>query len=358
MRICWHGFLATNHSWSIVGQNICRALINRGHEVHMFSTNGLEHFPQDLRQNLRVLEGDYDMQLTYTAMRNFSHYLSHGNKNRFAIWNYETTVLPHGFAKNYRFSDRMLPSSQFSKKIFADAGVPEENMVVVPHGVNLDKFESVEPYPLKTKKSFKILANIAQPHIRKNIPGLLEAYGKAFTKQDDVCLVLKVVNKPPTEAFDVSFNEIYTTFKQKYKNHAEVEILSNFIIDIEGLYKSCHAVITMTHAECFWMPGLEGMAAGNLIIAPKYGGQLDYMNASNSLLIDGTIGKADRRMQYWTQSPYAAVFNPSIDHAIDVLRFAKDNYENLMKDFRPRMKKVVQNHTWDNVAAQILELAK
>lgn len=358
MKICWQGFLATNHSWAIVGQNICRALTKRGHEVHMFSTNGLEHFPQDLKQNLRVLEGDYDMQLTYTAMRNFSHYLSHGNKNRFAIWNYETTVLPYGFAKNYRFADKMLPSSQFSKKIFADAGVPEENMVVVPHGINLDKFESVEPHPLKTKKSFKILANIAQPHIRKNIPGLLEAYGKAFTKQDDVCLVLKISNKPPTEAFDVSFNEIYATFKQKYKNHADIEILSNFIVDIEGLYKSCHAVITMTYAECFWMPGLEGMAAGNLIIAPKYGGQLDYMNADNSLLIDGTITKADRRMQYWTQSPYAAVFSPSIDHAVDVLRYAKDNYENLMKDFRPKMKKIVEAHTWDNVAGQILELVK
>lgn len=291
-------------------------------------------------------------------MRNFSTYLSHGNKNRFAIWNYETTVLPHGFAKNYRFTDKMLPSSEFSKKIFANAGIPNDAMVVVPHGVDTKKFESVEPYPLKTKRSFKILANIAQPHIRKNIPGLLEAYGKAFTKQDDVCLILKVVNKPPTQPFDVSFTEIFTSFKQKYKNHADVEILSNFIIDIEGLYKSCNAVITMTHAECFWMPGLEGMAANNLIIAPRYGGQLDYMNDDNSLLIDGKEVKADTRMQYWTQSPYAAVFAPNVDHAVEVLRKAKNNYESLMEKFVPNMKSTVKNHTWDNVAKQILELAK
>lgn len=358
MKICWQGFLGTNHSWSIVGQNICRSLIKRGHEVHMFSTNGLEYFPKDLQSNLRVLEDNYDMQLTYTAMRNFSSYLSHGSKNRFAIWNYETTVLPHGFAKNYRFTDKMLPSSQFSKKIFADAGIPNDAMVVVPHGIDLQKFESVQPHPLKTKKSFKILANIAQPHIRKNIPGLLDAFGKAFTKQDDVCLVLKVVNKPQTQAFDVSFNEIYSTFKQKYKNHAEIEILPNFIVDIEGLYKSCHAVITMTHAECFWMPGLEGMAAQNLIIAPRYGGQLDYMNDDNSLLIDGKEVKADKRMQYWTQSPYAAVFNPNIEHAVEVLRSAKNNYDSLMEKFRPNMKSTVQTHTWDAVAGQILELVR
>lgn len=340
-----------------MAQNICRALIKRGHDVHMFSTNGLDLFPEDLRPNLRVLDGEYDMQLTYTAMRNFSQYLSHGKKNRFPIWNYETTVLPQGFAKHYKYSDKMLPSSNFSKEIFANAGIPKEAMVVVPHGIDPSKFESAGAYPLKTKKSFKLLANIAQPHLRKNIPGLLEAFGKAFTKKDDVCLVLKVVDKPPSQVFEVSFAEIFGDFKRKYKDHAEIEVLSNFIVDIEGLYKSCHAIITMTHAECFWLPGLEAMAAGNLVIAPNYGGQLDYMNRDNSLLIDGKVGRADQRMQYWTQSPYAAVFNPDVDSAVDMLRFSFNNYENLMKDFRPNMKKVAEAFTWDNAAAQILRLA-
>lgn len=356
MKICWQGFLGTNHSWSIVGQNISRSLIKKGHEVHLYSTNGLEYFPEDLKSHLRNLDKDYDMQLTYTAMKNFPEYLSHGNKNRFAIWNYETTVLPHGFAKNYKFADKMLPSSEFSKKIFSDAGVPSESMIVIPHGIDLEKFNRTEPLKLKTHKKYKILANIAQPHIRKNIPGLLEAFGKAFTKNDDVCLVLKIVNKKPTQQFDVSFNEIFSTFKSRFKNHADIELLTNFIPDIESLYKSCNMIMTMSHAECFWMPGLEGMAAGNMVIAPRYGGQLDYMNDDNSLLIDGKEGRADGRMQYWTQSPYAAVFNPNSDHCASLLRKAVDNYDSLMEKFKPRMDKVVREHTWDIVADRILEL--
>jgi glycosyltransferase involved in cell wall biosynthesis len=371
MRICWMGFLGHNHSWSIVGQNICRSLIKKGHDVHLFSTNGLEYFPEDLKPNLigfineetkqligRNPDNDYDCQLSYTAMRNFSNYLSHGIKNRFAIWNYETTVLPHGFAKNYRFTDKMLPSSEFSKKIFVNSGIPSEHQVVVPHGINVDKFETVVPLKLKTKKSFKILANIAQPHIRKNISGLLEAYGRAFEKNDDVCLVLKVVNKKPTHQFDVSFSEIFADFKCKYKNHAEIEVITNFIVDIESLYKACDVVLTMTHAECFWMPGLEGMAANKLIIAPRYGGQLDYMNDDNSFLIDGKEIKADRRMQYWTQSPYAAMFEPDVDCAAELLRNAMNNYNSLIKKFTPYMENIIKTHTWDIVAEQILGLAK
>jgi len=356
VKICWRGYLGSNHSWSIVAQNISRSLIKKGHEVHLCSTNGLEYFPEDLKPYLRDLDKKYDMQLTYTAMRNFQEYLSQGSENRFAIWNYETTVLPHGFAKNYKFTDKMLPSSEFSKTIFAKAGIPEESMVVIPHGVDLEKFERTEPFKLKTHKRYKILANIAQPHIRKNIPGLLEAFGKAFTKNDDVCLVLKIVNKKPTQQFDVSFNEIYASFKARYKNHAEIELLTSFIPDIESLYNACDIVMTMSHAECFWMVGLEGFAANKIVIAPNYGGQLDYMNDDNSILIDGKVIKADAKMQYWTQSPYAAVFSPSTDHCAAQLKKAVDNYDSLIEKFKPNMKKVIACHTWDIVADKIVNL--
>ena len=109
MKICWYGFLGKSHSWSIVGQNICRQLKKHGHEVDMFSTNGLEYFPKDLKENLKgfveeqhgltygqlnskidvCLDKTYDMQLSYTALKNFPYYFKRGNKNRFGIWNYE-----------------------------------------------------------------------------------------------------------------------------------------------------------------------------------------------------------------------------------------------------------------------------
>src|SRR5574338_1087989 len=122
MKICWFGFLGKNHSWSIVAQNISRELVKLGHDVDLFSTNGDQHFPDDLRpylkgfidENTQVtpdnfpqmvaskLNATYDMQLSYTALRNFDNYFIRGNKNRFGIWNYETTILPKAFAKYAR----------------------------------------------------------------------------------------------------------------------------------------------------------------------------------------------------------------------------------------------------------------
>lgn len=381
MKVCWFGFLGRNHSWSIVGQNISRELIRQGHEVDLFSTNGIDHFPKDLLPNLKgfvdlntitkqedlviadqnirkMLQAEYDMQLSYTALKNFDRYFNRGNKNRFGIWNYETTVIPKAFAKQAMLIDQFLPSSNFSKEVFEKNGIPASQMTVVPHGIHLERFENLGKYPLKTKKRFKILANIAQPHVRKNIKALLDSYGKAFTAKDDVCLILKISAKDPKNAFEVDARMHLKLFNEKYRQHAEVEVLDKFIVDIEPLYNACDAVFTMTRAECFWMPGLEGFAAKKLVIAPRYGGQLDYMNDDNSLLISGKEGFAGIEMQYWEPSPYAKAFNPDIDDAVAQLRLAASNYENLMARFLPNIESILPRYTWDNVAKQIVGLCK
>lgn len=358
MKVCLEQFLAQNHSWSIVGQNIARCLLKQGHDVHLKSTNGYDHFPNDLKSAIReTLDKDYDMQLSYTAMRNFPVYLSHGSKNRFGIWNYETTVLPFGFTKYHKFTDKFLPSSNFSKQIFSQNGVPEDKMVVVPHGADTSAFQTKDKYPLKTRKRLKILANIAQPHIRKNIPGLLESYGQAFNSSDDVCLVAKISVKSQKEMqFDVDFNHILKSFQRKFPKHGEIELITHFIPNIAELYNSCDVVFSTTHAECFWLPGIESMAAGKVTVAPNYGGQLDFMNESNSLLIKGKIIASPRAMQYWTTSPYAAMFEPDVEDAARLLRACYDNYDQLLVKFAPGMKDTVQKYTWDNVVNQILQL--
>lgn len=378
MKICWFGFLGKNHSWSIVAQNLSREFIRMGHRVDLFSTNGVTHFPEDLKPYLKGhieqdtqltaetfpelignrLEKQYDMQLSYTALLNFCKYFIRGDQNRFGIWNYETTILPKAFAKFYQCVDKVLPSSQFSKKIFTDNGMPADKQVVVPHGIYLERFENLGKFPLKTQKKYKILANIAQPHLRKNIPGLLRAYGKAFTNKDDVCLVLKVSRKSPQPGFDVNVNEIINRWKLEFPKAPELEVVDKFIVDIETLYNSCDVVYTMSRAECFWMPGLEGFAANKVVVAPRYGGQLDYMNDDNSILVDGKVIRADERMQYWEPSSYASVFDPDTDQAAVKLKDLITNYDDYLQKFSPKMKELVQHYSWRNAAQQIVDLCR
>ena len=74
-------------------------------------------------------------------------------------------------------------------------GIAPERVAVVPNGIDPEKFSpdrAVEPYPLATRKPFKFLF-VGGVLPRKGVDVLLAAYRRAFTRDDDVALVLKLL---------------------------------------------------------------------------------------------------------------------------------------------------------------------
>ena len=365
MRIKWFSFLGANHSWSLVGQNLCREFSKLGHEVQMKSTNGYDYFPEDLKSLIKKdFTGNFDLEMVYTALKNFPAYLNHSKgSKRLGIWSFEfnsynkINPLPDGFAKFAQkpYCDFLLPPSQFSKEVFLNSGITEDKMKVIPHGIYLEKFKNAKAYPLKTKKSIKILSAIFQPHQRKGLDVILESYGKAFTKKDDVCLVMKIVDKKVEQPFEVSFSQLFNKFKSKYPNHAEVEIVKEFIINIEDLYKSCDIHFCPSKAECFSFPNLEALGSQLINITSSYGGQLDFVNDKNSLLINGTICRAPTSAVYW-QSKNTVWFEPDINDCVNKLKFAVDNLSNLKKELLYEIDEYLIPYHWNNIAKKILEI--
>lgn len=374
MKILVRQFLGKNHSWAHVGHGISKALIKDGHEVHLFSTDGIKNLPSSLKNNLigyteenqsqvfgKLPDQSYDSQISYTCMKNFPYLLGNGNKNRFGVWCYEwagKNILPNGFAKYYQSCDMICAPSEFAKQVFLDSSIPNDRIRVIPHGINVAEYQQTTIIKLPTNKKFKILANIAQNHLRKNIPGLLEAYGKAFTNKDDVSLILKGKDKVVTTQFEVSIRDCLDNFYKKFPNHAEIKLFSEFIEDISSLYRSVDAVYTMSHCECFYFPGLEAMAAGKISIAPSWGGQLDFLNEGNALLVNGKEGRANPKSMYWESKYNAIWFEPSTDDAADKLKIAYENYEKLNATIDKQRVDVYNKYDWDNITSQFLDLCK
>lgn len=357
-----------------MGWGIAQSLIGQGHQVDLFSTDGAKHLPSSLKNNLigyveennnsivfgRVPDKDYDCQISYTCMINFQHYLSNGTKNRFGTWCYEwngKNALPNGFAKNYKYCDKLLAPTNFAKQVFIDSGVPDNHIEVIPHGIS-SNYMNTSTIKLPTNKKFKILANIAQNHLRKNIPGMLNAYGKAFSKKDDVCLILKAKHKPVVAPFEVSLQDCLNNFYKQYPNHAEIKLYSEFLEDISILYRSVDATYTLANSEGFYFPGLESIASGKLAIAPNWGGQIDFLNSSNALLINGKEARANPKSMYWSSSPNATWFDPSIDDAVDKLRYAYLNFETLNNAINLQKESINKEYSWDNISNKIINLCQ
>ncbi|HJZ23494.1 MAG TPA: glycosyltransferase family 4 protein [Candidatus Babeliales bacterium] len=364
MKVKIQQFLYQNHSWKIVGENIAKALIQNGDIVHLYPTDKDKqcHLSDEFKKyEVNIVDKIYDCQIGYTAPINWPIYFRNGSKNRFAIWNYEyrgLKLLP-GFAKNYRSVDKVLPSSNFTKEVFLDMGIPEERMIVVPHGIDLELFSVKGKFKLNTKRKIKILLNIAQPHKRKALPLALKTFGEAFTKNDDVCLVAKISTSNKTDhQFNVDFHKLYNEFRIKYKNHAEVEIVTSFITNIAELYNACDVNFSATHTECWHLPSLEALAAGVVNVVPRYGGILDFCNNDNSLLIDGKVVRAPRDHQYWQSSPYAQHFEIDLGDAVKKLKFAVEHCDELKQEMSSYMRNTAEKFTWTNVINQIKNLCE
>jgi glycosyltransferase involved in cell wall biosynthesis len=372
MKILMRQFAGTNHSWAVVCWGIAEALKQLGHDVHIFSTDGIKCLPDSLKSNLigytelnhpttigKQPDDKYDAQISYTCMKNFPHYLSYGNKNRFGIWCYEwnsVNSLPSGFAKFYKNCDKLCAPSEFAKTVFLNSGIPDAAIKVIPHGINSDLYSKDTVIDLPTKKKFKILANIAQNHLRKNIPGLLEAYGKAFTNKDDVCLILKGKVKQASQQFEVSLPDILNNFKNKYPNHGEIKIFDKFLDDVSELYRSVDCTFTMSHCEGFYFPGLESIASGKIAIAPNYGGQLDFLNENNSLLISGKEVRANPISMYWENKQNSVWFEPSTDDAAEKLKFAYSNFNKLNDVVQSQRSTILNEYSWLSITKQFLDL--
>ncbi len=375
MKILIRQFLAGKlHSWSEIGKAMSEVLYDQNHNLHLFSTDGNNGFlskklephligsvEEDGKQVLgRLPDNIYDCQISYTCIKNFQRMLGNGNKNRFGWWVYEwngKNVLPNGFAKGYKHCDILFTPSEFGKDIFINSGVPADVIKVLPHGIDTNLYLQNTTMKLPTDKKFIILSVLAQTHSRKNIPGMLEAYGKAFTNKDDVCLLIKAKDKPIKYPFDVSLNKCLQDFYKTFPNHAEVKVLSNFIEDMSALYRSVHVVFTMSHCEGYYIPGTEAICGAKLNIAPGYGGQLDFLNSENSLLIEGKEERADPKSMYWESKSNAIWFKPSIEDAVNKLQRAYKEYDLWVPKLKMQQSNALEKFSWTSIVNEMMSYA-
>jgi len=355
--------LGTHHSWAVVMRNLLLQFRKMNHNLFLKTTNGNSLIPRELKYRLDRTNSDIDMDICYTTPRNFSARFRKGSKIRMAIYNYETSILPAVWRDKIDCIDYALPSSNFSKEVFVNSGWPEEKCIVIPHGITLDDYKDKSKHLLYSKSSFKFL-NVSIPHYRKNIDILLDAYYRAFSGQDDVCLVLKTKLDTPGRKlyrFEVDVKtQIIAMQKKHYRKVGglpRVEIVQDRLDSMIPLYNSCDALVSASSSEGFGMPLLEGLAADNLlVIAPRCTGQLDFLNDKNSLLADVREIDAGDKYQYWIPTKGAKTNLPIIDSLSELMLKAFSSKEKLQDEFSEETLRIINEFTWENAAKKILEL--
>jgi len=370
LKIRTYGMMATigtqgnAASWALTIHYLANKFLKDGHELYLNTTNGIKGVPKHLLKYFRDCN-DPDIDIVYTLPQNWPHRFTgvlSGTKKaklRLGVFNYESSILPQGWAQYHQYVDYILPSSEYVRDIFLRAGIPDEKIIVLPLGVDFDALNAPidSDFEFNTTKKFKLL-NISIPHARKNIPLLMDAYFEEFSAEDDICLIIKTTVAGKKEQFEIDVRAALKEIEARHpnKNLPELILLEHRFNNMATIYKTTDALINVAASEGFGLPLLEAMACGKLVAAPRYGGVLDFLDRDNSLLIDTMEVKAPPEYQYWQENPYATVGHPIKSSVMSTMRNLYENHEMLRKKLDNNMKKTVERYTWDNSVKLVLDL--
>ncbi|MFP4445453.1 MAG: glycosyltransferase family 4 protein, partial [Desulfosudaceae bacterium] len=264
----YYGILGMPHSWGFVAQFLLVSLLKKGIDLQCISTNALKGIHTELhsalvtdpakRRNLVT-----DVSLSYTVPPNLAKIRA---SHKILLYNYETTILPEGFAEAMNTgAELILPSSWFSYDIFRDNGVDPDKMAVFPLGYDRAMFNPSFP-PLRFKnidtEKFKFLM-VGSPHWRKGHDVLLRAYIEEFRHDKDVVLIVKSsMNSHERQShIHVNFTALFDELRSRYDYPwPEIKLIGHKIDYLARLYTCADALVLPTRTEGFSLTPLEAIA--------------------------------------------------------------------------------------------------
>ena len=245
--------------------------------------------------------------------------------------------------------------SNWSKKGFLSAGFSDDQVVVVPHGVDLNTFNLIsQEEKKKVRNKYKIksddfvLTNISAMTVNKGVEVLIAAYGMLKKKHKNLKLILKdqsnlyewKVDFPMKKVFESEFNQKHKIFNDKM--YQDIIVISkNLDFDqLRDIYSITDCYVSPYKAEGFNITPLEAAACGTQIVVTDGGSTDDYFDDCMGFKIESEEKNLNNNI----------FLSPKIDSLIDILN-SIINKTDSKKEVRSKL--VRDNFSWENVVKKL-----
>jgi len=242
--------------------------------------------------------------------------------------------------------DEIWVPSTFNRETFLNSGL-KVPIHVMPLGVNPDYFNpKIRAFRPSQRYTFLSVFEWGE---RKAAEALFRAYHHAFSRQDDVLLLLKVINTDP--GVDVRQQIAAMGLPE---NGPPVVILYNQDLpahQMGSLYRSADCFVLPTRGEGWGMPILEAMACGLPVIATDWSAHTDFMTEDVAYPL-----RVERLIPAKAKCPYYKGFRwaqPDEHHLAHLMRHVYENREEAAAKGAQASEKALGGWTWRQAAQKI-----
>ncbi len=262
--------------------------------VSLYFLPGTEHFSLAYRWNLDSLTVPYSI----------------------GYWPWELDVWPSKYRFCFEIVDEVWGMSQFVCDSFSRAH-PSARVHWMPLCISLPKVEPLNIQNLLNLPfdQFVVLTafDFNSSLERKNPMASYRAFKKEFDGDPKATFVVKCIGAAQTST------EIL--FLETLKNDPQAVVIDKNLSHQEllNLIRRADCFISLHRAEGFGRVMAEAMAIGTPVVATQYSGNLDFMNESNSYLVDFKIISVAPG-SYPLATPDSRWADPNVEHAAAQLR--------------------------------------
>ena len=237
------------------------------------------------------------------------------------LWFWEVSRFPERWRDSFALLEEVwAPTSHVAAALQELATVPV-NRVRIP----------VQPPPLEPRSRadmgladdeyvFLFSFDYLSVFERKNPLAVIEAFGRSFGPDEGARLVLKCINHDRDP-------DAHARLLAAAAEHPGITVMDHYLTPGENLNLTAisDAYVSLHRAEGFGLVMAEAMWLGKPVIATGYSGNLDFMTASNSLLVEHElVAIGPDAAPYPPDGEWA---QPSIEHAAALMRRLFDDPE-------------------------------
>jgi glycosyltransferase involved in cell wall biosynthesis len=252
--------------------------------------------------------------------------------------------------------DKLIVPCTWNIEVFRNSGVtiPIE---AIPHIYK--PLEKTKKTIEEVKKTYTFYT-IGQWTERKGIGDLIVSFLNAYTKDDNVSLLIKTFGLGHSLEESQKIKTAINTIADKYISPAKIVLISGECTEeeISSIHNSGDCFISLCKSEGWGLGAFDAVGFGNPVIITGYGGQLDFIQQPTVNFKLGSVKNMGWCTWHNEEQKWAY---PNLDHAQELMvsmteKFFKNNVL-LRNSIKSQTNNVRKNYTYKKITNKLLNFS-